>query len=105
MPPDSDDLGAFAELLRQTSDRAVEAVNELRRELVADRERDDARLKSLEREVGILRRCLTDGDGDTATAKPARLGLDAKFIVTSLVSLLTAGALPTVIVYLITGGP
>lgn len=96
---------ALVELLQESADRAVAAVESIRQELLADRKRTDERLAHVDRELEVLRRCLTDGDGDTARAKPARLGLDARFVVTSIVTLLTAGAIPTVLVYVLTGGP
>lgn len=96
---------ALVQLLQESADRAVKAVETLRAELVADRTRDDERLAALEREVRVLRRCLTDGDGDQAVAKPARLGIDAKTVLGAILTLATTGALPALVVYLITGGP
>lgn len=103
------------DFLEETSNRSIGAVEELRRELTDDRRDTRRRFGRLEGAVfgddgdeGLIvtvgridRRCGAlvmeeDGpDGEPViTARPARLGLDAKFVIGLLVTLITAGVVP-----------
>lgn len=112
---------ALVELLESTANRSVAAVESLQREverlrdeLVADRRRDDQRfaalddrLEALDRRIGrVDARCGAlvleeDGpDGDTViTARPAQVGLDWRFIVGAILTLVTTGVVPILVAH------
>lgn len=113
MSPIDPDL---TELLERSADRSVLAVDalrgdvaELRRVLDRDREAASARMASIERQIGrVDARCAAlvieeDGpDGShTITARPARVGLDVKFVILTIAGLVTAALTSPVVIELL----
>lgn len=108
------------DFLEETADRSVSAVEGLRSELADDRRDTRRRFGRLEGAVfgddgdeGLIvtvgridRRCgalVLEEDGPDGepivTARPARLGLDAKFILGLLVTLIVSGIVPILVAH------
>lgn len=131
MEPRELDVEALAELLRRTADRSVDAVERLRDDVgelrrVQDRDRDAWRRRCdrIETTVDQFARALTEVAEDVerlerdehaallveqtvdgVTVTPARAGLDPKYVIGLLITILTAAIVPILVALLTAGGP
>ena len=124
------EVEAIAELLEESADRSVLAIDtlrgdiaELRRTMDRDRAATGARLGLVETQIDryavrlaealeeldeLDRRCqalvVTRNDGGEVTTVSARVGLDTKYVIGLVVTLVTAAIVPVLIAILASGG-